>query len=40
MRQFLSVVLSIIFFSHPINAMEALGIKMVQQARGKVSEPG
>ncbi|EOD33786.1 hypothetical protein EMIHUDRAFT_229298 [Emiliania huxleyi CCMP1516] len=26
--------------SHPDPAMEALGIKMVQQARGKVSEPG
>jgi drug/metabolite transporter (DMT)-like permease len=33
-RQFLSVVLSIIFFAHPLNAMEAVGILMVFAALG------
>jgi adenosine 3'-phospho 5'-phosphosulfate transporter B2 len=33
-RQFLSVVLSIVFFAHPINAMEALGIAIVFLALG------
>lgn len=33
-RQFLSVVLSIIFFAHPINRMMALGIAMVFVALG------
>jgi hypothetical protein len=28
-RQLLSIVLSILFFSHPINAMESLGIGLV-----------
>ena len=32
--QFLSVVLSILFFAHPLNSMEALGIAMVFVALG------
>ena len=34
MRQFLSVVLSIIFFAHPLNTMEAVGIAIVFLALG------
>jgi len=33
-RQFLSVVLSILFFAHPLNAMEAVGIGIVFAALG------
>ena len=33
-RQFLSVVLSILFFAHPLNSMEAVGIAMVFLALG------
>jgi drug/metabolite transporter (DMT)-like permease len=33
-RQFLSVVLSIVFFAHPLNAMEAVGIAIVFVALG------
>ena len=33
-RQFLSVVLSIIFFAHPLNSMEAVGIAIVFVALG------
>jgi len=33
-RQFLSVVLSIVFFAHPINMMEAVGIAIVFAALG------
>ena len=33
-RQFLSVVLSIVFFAHPLNAMEAVGIAIVFLALG------
>lgn len=33
-RQFLSVILSIVFFAHPINSMEAVGILMVFVALG------
>ena len=33
-RQFLSVVLSIVFFGHPINGMEAVGIGIVFLALG------
>ena len=33
-RQFLSVVLSIVFFAHPLNKMEAVGIAMVFVALG------
>ena len=33
-RQFLSVVLSIVFFAHPLNTMEAVGIAIVFAALG------
>ena len=33
-RQFLSVVLSIVFFAHPLNSMEAVGIAIVFAALG------
>merc|ERR1719453_121542 len=33
-RQFLSVVLSIVFFAHPLNSMEAVGIFIVFAALG------